>query len=117
VSSQNGGQTWTRPTRVAGPMKLSWLANTTQGRMVGDYISTSFVNGKAYSAFAVAVAPNGAVFNESMFTPSGGLSTLANADTYSSANDVPVPNAHSDHGPRQFYDQEGMVPIPPSKQR
>src|SRR4051812_37799968 len=42
VSSQNGGQTWTRPTRVAGPMKLSWLANTTQGRMVGDYISTSF---------------------------------------------------------------------------
>jgi len=117
VSSQNGGQTWSKVTRVAGPMKLSWIANTTQGRMVGDYISTSYVNGKAFAAFANAVAPTGGVFNEAMFTPSGGLSGIAGGETYSSAADLPVPNAHSDHGPRKFYDQEGMVPIPPEKQR
>jgi hypothetical protein len=117
VSSQDGGQTWSKVQRIAGPMKLSWIANTTQGRMVGDYISTSYVNGKAFAAFANAVAPTGGVFNESMFVPSGGLATLDGQQTFSSAADLPVPNAHSDHGPRQFYDQEGRVPIPPQDQR
>jgi hypothetical protein len=118
VSSKDGGATWTKPTRIAGPMNLSWLANTTQGRMVGDYISTSYVNGKAFGVFAKAVAPTGSVFNEAMFTPTTGLNTASEFEpTFSSANDKPVPNAHSDHGPRQFYDQEGRIPIPPQKQQ
>ncbi|HEY7095546.1 MAG TPA: sialidase family protein [Terriglobales bacterium] len=113
VSSQDGGQTWSRPTKVAGPMKLNWLANTTQGRMVGDYISTSYVNGKPFSVFAVAVAPTGSVFNEAMFAPATGFAGLESAERYSAAADLPVPNAKSDHPPRQFYDQEGILPIPP----
>src|SRR5439155_26441709 len=39
VSSTNGGSTWSAKTTITPtPMKLTWLANTTQGFMVGDYI-------------------------------------------------------------------------------
>ena len=54
VSSKDGGSTWSSATELSnGPMSLSWLPDTSQGRMVGDYISTSFVDGGA----AVAVFP------------------------------------------------------------
>jgi len=36
ATSADGGATWTSTTQVAGPMSLTWLANTSQGRMVGD---------------------------------------------------------------------------------
>jgi hypothetical protein len=73
TSSANGGQTWTAAQTLAGPMTLSWLADTNQGLMVGDYISTSYVNGKAHPVFAVASANNATVFNEAMFTTTSGL--------------------------------------------
>jgi hypothetical protein len=73
VSSTNGGASWSAPTQVVGPMTLSWLANTTQGRMVGDYISTSILGGRAYPVVAAATAPSGGLFNEPMVTPTGGL--------------------------------------------
>jgi BNR repeat protein len=72
--SADGGATWTSKTQIAGPMSLTWLANTSQGFMVGDYISTSFVGGPAFPAFAVASAPTGSTFNEATFTVKGGLS-------------------------------------------
>ncbi len=72
--SADGGATWTANSQIAGPMSLSWLPSTTQGVMVGDYISTSFVGGPAFPAFAVASAPGGGVFNEATFTVAGGLS-------------------------------------------
>src|SRR5207302_5964855 len=56
-TSSDGGAKWTSNTQLAGPMTLSWLPNTNQGRMVADYISTSFVGGPAFPAFAVASAP------------------------------------------------------------
>jgi Zn-dependent M28 family amino/carboxypeptidase len=68
VSSANGGASWSAPSTLAGPMSLSWLASTSQGRMVGDYISTSFVNGAARPVFAVAKAPSGSTFDEAMYT-------------------------------------------------
>jgi BNR repeat-like domain len=77
VSSTNGGSTWTAKTQLAGPMTLTWLANTTQGFMVGDYISTSFSGGTAHPVFAVASANSGSVFDEAMFSPSSGLSILS----------------------------------------
>jgi hypothetical protein len=73
LSSMNGGSTWSSPIRLAGPMSLSWLARTNQGRMVGDYISTSWSGGTAHPAFAVASAPSNDVFNESIFSPTAGL--------------------------------------------
>jgi hypothetical protein len=78
VSSTNGGANWTAPTDIAGPMTLSWLAPTTQGPMVGDYISTSFSSdGKAHGTFAVANAPSGSVRDEAIYTTATGLSAVA----------------------------------------
>jgi len=73
-TSADGGGSWTSNQQIAGPMSLSWLANTSQGRMVGDYISTSFVGGPAFPAFAVANPPAGGVFDEATYTVKGGLS-------------------------------------------
>ncbi|ACU75809.1 hypothetical protein Caci_6979 [Catenulispora acidiphila DSM 44928] len=74
VSSTNGGATWSTPTQLAGPMTLAWLPNTSQGRMFGDYISTSvFAGGNALPVIAVASAPSGSTFTMGMFAPTGGL--------------------------------------------
>ena len=65
VSSTDGGTTWTQPRTVAGPFKLAWIAQTDQGPMVGDYISTSFAGGPlAFPVFAIAKLPVNGVFNE-----------------------------------------------------
>ena len=103
-TSSDGGATWTSNTHIteAGSMKLSWLPNTTQGRMVGDYISTSFVGSTAFPAFAVASAPTGSdsdcftaapKCNQPTFTVSGGLSVgvsanLATDQTNAGSNDT-----------------------------
>jgi len=60
VSSTDGGQTWTRPHVLGDSMELGWLAQTDKGRMVGDYISTSVLNGGALAlpAFADASPPD-----------------------------------------------------------
>ena len=81
-TSADGGATWTSNTQLAGPMSLTWLPNTTQGFMVGDYISTSFVGGgtPAFPAFAVANAPSGSTFDEAIFTVKGGLSMGGSAN-------------------------------------
>jgi hypothetical protein len=90
TSSTNGGGSWAAPTQIQGPMTLSWLANTSQGRMVGDYISTSVVpGGNAFAAFTVATAPTGATFNENTFTFTGGRPVTASGPTARAA-DVPV---------------------------
>jgi hypothetical protein len=72
-TSADGGATWSANQQLAGPMSLTWLANTSQGYMVGDYISTSFVGSAAYPAFAVANPPSSGVFDEAMYTVRGGL--------------------------------------------
>jgi len=65
VSSTDGGATWTQPREVAGPFKLAWIAQTDQGPMVGDYISTSFAGGPlAFPIFAIAKPPVNGVFSE-----------------------------------------------------
>ncbi|GCE03385.1 sialidase family protein [Dictyobacter aurantiacus] len=82
VSSNNGGASWsTATTLTSTPISLSWIANTSQGRMVGDYISTSFANGKAFPIFAVATAPTGSTFNETIDTASAGLALMHGSRT------------------------------------
>lgn len=68
VSSVNGGKRWSRNMQLAGPMRLSWLANTNQGYMIGDYIATSIVNGRAFPAIPVAFAPQGTTLQEAIYT-------------------------------------------------
>ncbi|WP_052433437.1 exo-alpha-sialidase [Streptacidiphilus carbonis] len=78
TSSTNGGSTWSTARTVAGPMTLAQIASTSQGPMVGDYISTSVVAGKSIGLFPVGKAPtNGQAFDEAMYTVSGGLALRA----------------------------------------
>ena len=73
VSSLDGGSTWSAPTTLtSAAMNLTWLANTTDGYMVGDYISTSFIGGKAFPVFVAASAPTGSQLNEALFTVNAG---------------------------------------------
>jgi hypothetical protein len=79
ISSGDGGATWSAPLDLAGPMLPTWFPNTTQGYMLGDYISTSFAAGTAHPVFAVANAPSGALFDVAMYTPVSGLPAGASA--------------------------------------
>ena len=56
IESFDGGASWTAAVKVAGPMTNTWLPLTTQGYMVGDYTSNSFVGGLAFPVFMVAVS-------------------------------------------------------------
>jgi len=69
ITSRNAGATWSAPTVLAGPMALADLPNTSDGRMVGDYISTSVSGGAAVPVFAVAKAHAGTTFDEAMYAP------------------------------------------------
>jgi len=115
VSSVDGGQTWNAPIQLAGPMQLSWLLNTFSGLMVADYISTSYVNGKAIATFALANAPAAGLLNQAIYTPTSPLMAHAETVRFSSAGEKPVPHARSDHGPRRFYDLDHERPIPPRR--
>jgi hypothetical protein len=86
ISSVNGGSTWSAATQLAGPMTLSWLPNTSQGRMFGDYISTSIPpGGNAFPILPIASAPTGSTFNLAMFAPTGGLAVTGGANAATSA--------------------------------
>jgi hypothetical protein len=74
VQSNDGGANWSNKQVLAGPFPVTWVPDTTQGRMVGDYISTSWVGTKAFGAFAVAKQPAGAVFDQKIYVPNGGVS-------------------------------------------
>jgi hypothetical protein len=105
ISSSDGGNTWGTPVALAGPFAVTRLANTSQGRMVGDYISTSYgSNNLAHGAFMTASAPStgstcGAVTDncrESAHTPATGLSTPGGH--LSSAGDHVVYGGVADNG-------------------
>ena len=120
ISSQDGGSTWTAPTTLAGPMTVNWLPNTFSGLMVGDYMAAAFSGGKAYPIFTVAQAKSGSTFDEAIFTTTNAFSSalqryVSTAAKRSGLRDVSVPNAHSDHPARRFYDLDHEHPIPQRK--
>jgi len=83
---------------VAGPFNIALTPNTSQGRMVGDYISTSWIGGKAFGAFAVAKVPtNSSAFDQAIYLPTGGTSAATSGFINTSKGDRPVPGAASDH--------------------
>jgi len=96
ISSINGGTSWSSVTQVAGPMTLSWIPNTSQGRMFGDYISTSILaGGNAYPVIPVASAPSGSTFNMGTYSPTGGLAVTGGTNTAMSpiAANTATPNS------------------------
>lgn len=110
ISSHNGGSTWNLPVKLAGPMTLTWLPNSQNGLMVGDYIATAFSNGVPHGVFAVAAAKSGTVFNESMYTAEG-LAVRTDGPQLSSKGDKPL---HHMSDPIEKEQRERGV-VPPSK--
>ena len=71
VSSRNAGTTWSKPQLLnSRHIPVSGIARTSQGSMVGDYISTSFAGGRAVPVFALASKPRAGRLRESMFATS-----------------------------------------------
>ncbi len=111
ISSANGGASWSASEQLAGPMTLTWLPLTTQGFMVGDYISTSIVPGDddATPVFAVAKAPTpppncsnlttgapGQGCHEAMFTtPEDVVKTIGGTNVSSDAAPAAMPAARA----------------------
>ena len=94
VSSPDGGAHWGNALQLAGPMSLNDIAQTSQGPMVGDYISTSFVGNRAQTVFPVG-KPHASTgpFDEAMYAPSTPLAvaTIAQATNASSSAGVVGP--------------------------
>jgi len=117
VQSNNGGATWSAPVTLAGPFAVSRIASTSQGRMVGDYISTSWLDTpagrRAFGAFAVGQVPtNGKAFDEATFVPTGGLNVTGTftasgaSDRVSSTNEALLRANHNS----DVYDRRQVVP-------
>jgi len=115
TTSTDGGATWTAGTKLGGPMKVGWLPVSDNGPMVADYIGVSYSNGNPYCVIAGALPSSGTTYNEAMYTTKNPLPVRYDAPRFSSINDHPVPNAHSDHPMKFFYDDEGHREIPRSR--
>jgi hypothetical protein len=101
ASSQDAGTTWSAPVQLAGPMSLSSLPSTSIGLMAADYIATSYASGLAHGVFAVANPNAGATFDEAIYTTAEGLTARAATRMRSSAGEIRVRNARSDHPARR----------------
>ena len=109
ISSADGGSTWSAATMLRGPMTMSWLPDTTQGRMVGDYMSTSYDSaGLAHPVFAEAYVPTAGGTdcatatpncNQPLETPTTGLAAAAGSAV---ANDPVVYTASPGPGKSAF---------------
>ncbi len=89
VSSGNGGSTWNMPVALTGAMLLSWLPQSQNGLMVGDYVATAFTKGVPHGVFAVASPISGTTFSEAIYTGQG-LTATAAGRQLSSAKDKPL---------------------------
>jgi hypothetical protein len=73
ISSPNGGATWGDPIELTNAMSLADIAQTSQGPMVGDYISTSIFGGRATTVVAFGGPHTGSTFDEAMYAPTSPL--------------------------------------------
>ena len=68
VESRNGGATWSAPSRLsAQTMQRRWIPETTQGRMLADYISISYAAGRPLAVWALASEPAGGELRQAIF--------------------------------------------------
>jgi hypothetical protein len=72
ATSLDAGRTW-RTAAVGAPMRLDWLAPTTIGRMVGDYVAAAFVPGRAVGIFSLAGARQVDRFDQAVYAASAPL--------------------------------------------
>jgi hypothetical protein len=86
ISSPDAGASWGGRDSLGGAMTLGQIAATSQGTMVGDYISTSFLpTGKYTTVVAQGKAPTGwPAFDEGMYAPTNPLSVATSGLTSAS---------------------------------
>jgi hypothetical protein len=71
VASKNAGAAWSRPQLLnSRHVPIAGIARTSQGSMVGDYISTSFAGGRAVPVFVLAAPPRSSRLREAAFASS-----------------------------------------------
>ena len=99
TSSLDGGASWTPGFKIGGPFKVPWIANTNQGYMVGDYISTSFTgDGKAHPVFSFAKAPDSGV-NGSCYPNNSGCHQRLTSATFDITLPPPRPRVKTRREP------------------
>jgi hypothetical protein len=69
ATSVTGGNRWRR-VWTSSPMRLGWLADTSQGRMAGDYFGMTFSGGRALAVVTIARPPQGGRFDEALYAVS-----------------------------------------------
>ena len=68
VTSADGGRTWSIPARLnVLSMPPFWMADTSLGRMLGDYVSVSWSRRRPIGIFSLAFSPSGGMFRQSIF--------------------------------------------------
>jgi hypothetical protein len=96
ISSANAGSTWSSPQTILSGMPSTWAATTSQGRMVGDYISTSYGSDNlAHGVFGAALTPtSGSACSthalDNCDAPTDSFTPGLAAGSFSSANDTVV---------------------------
>jgi hypothetical protein len=115
TTSTDGGKTWTAGKDLgAGAMQISWLPNSQNGPMLADYLSSSYVDGKAFGAFMVAKAPSGGQFNQAAYTTKQPLEASADEPRFSSRGENRIPGVHSNRPFPRNQGEERESPAPPS---
>ena len=67
IVSRNGGRSWRARQRLtAEAMPIGWIANTGQGRMLGDYVSLSWSAGRPVPVFSLASRPVDGVLRQAI---------------------------------------------------
>ncbi len=68
TTSKNGGGRWAIPRRLnAQRMRLTWLAETSSGRMVGDYFAAVYAGGRAVGIATLARPQREGRFDEAIY--------------------------------------------------
>jgi hypothetical protein len=68
LSSTDGARTWSAPQRLsAEPMATPWLASTSLGAMLGDYVAVPFLRGRLVPIFSLASEPAAGSLRQAIF--------------------------------------------------
>lgn len=99
-TSVDGGKSWSAPVAMSPAMSLPWLARTTEGRMVADYVASVFPGATPVAVFANAFTPAAGLFNESVFAYAPSAHSVMFGRV--SRNERPIAGIRPDHARRHF---------------
>jgi hypothetical protein len=72
VVSRAGGTGWTPPRRLtARTMAVTWLPRTSSGRMLADYVSLHWANGRPLVVWTLASPPLGSRLHQAIYATRG----------------------------------------------